>query len=187
MDCWAASRHLIWKPACWAARCQKLNRILVRSITKDLPKAGLACELFWWSVRVPALARTELIVPVLYGKITLIWTGYTFMSTACVILHRDGCSLKVGRAGKNLNAQFVVAVCHTMLHGWRNCARRTGATMELDIKRIIVMIGGIYRNNGLVRFAKKVFQIWEEININHHCHDNHKVRREGGAGGESYL
>jgi len=157
----------------------KLNRILVRSITKDLPKAGLARELFWWSVRVPALARTELIVPVLDGEITLIWTGYTFMSAACVILHRDGCWLKVGRGGKNLNAQFVVAVCHTMLHFWRNCARRTGATMELDIKRIIAMIGGIYRYHGLVRFAKKVFQIWEEININHHCHDNHKVQREG--------
>lgn len=55
----------------------------------DLPKPFLASKFFWWSIRVPALARTEVFVPVLHGEITVIRTGYTLVTAARVILHGD--------------------------------------------------------------------------------------------------
>lgn len=68
-----------------------------------LPKAVFASEFFWWSVGIPTLASAEVIAPVLHGQITISGTGDTLVSAACVILHRDGCTTKVGRAGINLN------------------------------------------------------------------------------------
>lgn len=70
----------------------------------DIPKPVFAGEFFWGSVGVPALASAEVIVPVLHGQITVIGTGDTLVSAARVILHRDGCTTKVGRARINLNA-----------------------------------------------------------------------------------
>lgn len=138
-----------------------LASTLIVKVFRFIPKSFFTGEFLGWSVRIPAPACANIFVPVLYCKITVKWTGHTFMSAAGVILHGED-RPKVCCTWMDFNVYFLVSLSHAMLHFRRSWVRRARTPVKVHIERIIAIVGWINRDNCLMRLTENIWQTWKE-------------------------